>query len=242
MKNGYLYSSWLKLRAALLTLRVSFQAAFLMKTREDFDRLIYNWSEGLINLMQVKLTVDDPHHLNLVPGKRYIIMCNHASLFDIPLTYLALPKYSIRMLSKKELAKIPLFGRGMQQAGFPFIDRKNRMQAIKDLRAAQKLMEDGIVLWIAPEGTRSKDGHLQPFKKGAFITAIQSEAVIIPLAIKGAFEIWPHNSKYISTQQEITIKVGAPIDATEYELADKAKLITHCQQTMASLLDEELKA
>ena len=64
----------------------------------------------------------------------------------------------------------------MTAAEFPFVDRKNRYQAIKDLAYAQQLMESGIVIWIAPEGTRSKDGKLAPFKKGAFITAIQCQS------------------------------------------------------------------
>jgi 1-acyl-sn-glycerol-3-phosphate acyltransferase len=165
-------------------------------------------------------------------------MCNHTSLYDIPISYKAFSGYSIRMLAKKEMFKIPVMGKGMQAAEFPFVDRKNRHQAIKDLAYAKQLMESGIIIWIAPEGTRSKDGRLKPFKKGAFITAIEAKAMIIPMGIRGAFSILPARSRQFNLDQTAEIHIGEPIDAAEYTLENKEELIQAVYQSISQLVGE----
>lgn len=127
-------------------------------------------------------------------------------------------------------------GKAMQAAEFPFIDRKNRYQAIKDLAFAKKLMESGIVLWVAPEGTRSKDGKLAHFKKGAFITAIESNATIIPIGIRGANNILPARTFNIHLKQEAEIHVGKAIDTTEFTMDNKAELIQQTYDSIKALI------
>lgn len=165
-------------------------------------------------------------------------MCNHSSVYDIPLGFKAFPNHSIRMLAKKELSKIPIMGKGMSAAEFPFVDRKNRTQAIKDLEYVRQLMESGILVWIAPEGTRSKNGKLAPFKKGAFVTAIHSKATIIPIGIRGAFDIIPAKTLQINLNQKAEIHIGAPIDASQYTIENKDELVEKTYQTIKELLEE----
>lgn len=238
---GYFHSLWFRFRAVGITLKGCLNILKLYyldnkATAKDYDQLVLNWADNLIALVDAKVEIKDPHHLKLEEGKPYILMCNHASLYDIPLSYMVFRDRSIRMLAKKELSRFPILRQAMNAASFPFIDRKDRRQAIKDLNSAKKLMEQGLVLWIAPEGTRSKDGKLQAFKKGTFITAIQTKATLIPLAIDGAFELYDNRTKKITLNQKITLTLGEPIDSTSYAIHDKDSLLADAHKAMSHLL------
>lgn len=238
---GYFHSLWLRIRAVGLTLAGCCQVLWLhFKNKSadprDYDLIVQNWADKLIDLVGAEVVVNDPLNLQLEAGKPYILMCNHASLYDIPLSYFVFRDKSIRMLAKKELSYIPVLRQAMDAANFPFIDRKNRRQAIRDLNAAKKLMQEGMILWIAPEGTRSQNGKLQKFKKGTFITAIQTRATLIPLAIGGAFELYDNRTKKIQLNRKITLTLGEPIDSTEYAMHDKDSLLADAHKAMSSLL------
>lgn len=180
----------------------------------------------------------NPHQVEPQAGEATIIMCNHSSLYDIPISYKVFPKHSIRMLAKKELSTIPLLGRAMTVAEFPFVNRKNHTQAIKDLEYVRELLESGIVMWIAPEGTRSKDGKVAKFKKGGFITAIEAKAKIIPIGIRGAFDILPARTYRFNINRTAEIHVGTPIDASEYTLENKEQLISRVRKEIRLLAGE----
>lgn len=201
-------------------------------SRQWCDAELQRWSQRMLKLLHIRCKVVNPHHVEPEPGRATILMCNHASLFDIPLSLQAFPHASIRMLAKKELSSIPIMGGGMVAAEFPFIDRKNRRQAISDLDKVKDLLKSGIVMWIAPEGTRSETGELLPFKKGGFITAIKTQAVIIPIGIRGANQILPARSSQFRLNQEAELHIGKPIDAAHYDLDHKEKLI---QETYAAI-------
>ena len=218
--------------------RSIFKYFFSTPTRPWVDKTIHLWVDQILNEVEVEYTVFNPFKTQPQEGRAIILMCNHSSAYDIPLGFKAFPSHSIRMLAKKELSKIPILGKGMAAAEFPFVDRKNRYQAIKDLAYAQKLMESGIIIWIAPEGTRSKDGKLAPFKKGAFITAIQAKAIIIPMGIRGAFDILPSHSLSVNLKQKAEIHIGEPIDASQFTLENKEELISQTHHVMKGLVGE----
>lgn len=211
---------------------------FSRPTRPWVDKTIHNWVNQLLNTAKVDCTVINPFNVQPQKGQATLLMCNHSSAFDIPLGFKVFPHHSIRMLAKKELSRIPMMGKGMSAAEFPFVDRKNRFQAIKDLAYARELMESGIIIWIAPEGTRSKDGKLAPFKKGAFITAIQSKATIIPVGIRGAFDILPAHSLQINLNQKAELHIGKPIDASQFTLDNKEELINKTYLAIKELVGE----
>lgn len=220
----------------LVSARSVFKYIFSTPTRPWVDKTIHHWVDKLLKEVRVQYSVINPHNTQPEVGKAIILMCNHSSAYDIPLGFKAFPNHSIRMLAKKELSRIPLFGKGMSAAEFPFIDRKNRYQAIKDLAYAQELMQSGIIIWVAPEGTRSKDGKLAKFKKGAFITAIQANAIIIPIGIRGAFNILPARSFSVNLDQKAEIHVGKPIDASEYTVENKDALINRTYAAIQELV------
>src|SRR3990172_4449966 len=178
MKASILQSIWIILKSVSITIKYCSEIIYKSfrgtLTRAETDRYILRWSEKLLNNIQLKFTVHNPNKVELNKDKRYILMSNHASLYDHPIIFAAFPP-SIRKIGKVELFRIPLFGRTLTAAEFISIDRKNRHQAIKDLQRAREKMEEGVHIWISPEGTRSHDGKLGQFKKGGFITAIQSQ-------------------------------------------------------------------
>ncbi len=242
MKTNRVKTSFIVLYALLLTGYIGFKAtiyATLNKiNRKWVDKTLHGWTLQILHLLRVNYKVINPHRVIPPKNRATMILCNHSSLFDIPLSYLAFPHHSMRMLAKKELLSIPFFGRGMTVAEFPSIDRKNRQQAIKDMRKIQALMESGIMVWIAPEGTRSKTGMLGPFKKGAFITAIEANAVIIPIGIRGANNILPAKTFKANFNQTAEIHIGEPIDAADFTLDNKEALMHQVRARMLVLLGQ----
>ena len=218
-------------RAAVMNL-------FGLITREWCDKALRHYVKHILKLVGVTCNVINPFNTQPQPGQPTIVMCNHSSLYDIPLSLVAFPSHSLRMLAKKELGRIPIMGQGMVAAEFPLIDRHNRQQAQKDLEYAKELMISGILMWIAPEGTRSKDGKLAPFKKGGFITAIQAGAVIIPMGIRGANHILPARTHHFNLNQTVEVHVGKPIDTSTFTLENKEELINLVYQEMKQLVGE----
>lgn len=240
MKLNQLRTAWIIFTlfyyTAITCLRCICKYYFSTLTRLWTDKNIHHWVDQLLNKVQVKYKVVNPYNIQPEPGKLTILMCNHSSAYDIPLSFKAFPHCSIRMLAKKELSKIPVLGKAMAAAEFPFIDRKSRYQAIKDLAYAKELMESGIVIWVAPEGTRSKDGTLGPFKKGSFVTAIEAKATIIPIGIRGANNILPARTFNIHLNQKAEIHVGKPIDASKFTIANKGELLAQTREAINELM------
>jgi len=218
--------------------RAALKGLFGSINRAWCDHALRLYVKRVLNLVGVTCKVVNPYHVQPVAGQPTIVMCNHSSLYDIPLSLVAFPSHSLRMLSKKELAKIPIMGQGMVAAEFPFIDRQNRHQAKKDLEFAKELLISGILMWIAPEGTRSKTGKLAPFKKGGFITAIQAGAVIIPMGIRGAHNILPARTHQFNLNQEVEVHIGKPVDASKFTLENKEVLIEQVYQEIKRLIEE----
>lgn len=201
------------------------------------DKCLKWWAGKLVGAARIDYAVFDPQRVGIEPGRRYIIMSNHRSHYDIPLMVLSMPG-SVRMLTKKELFKVPLWGRGLKAGEFVSIDRSDLEQARKDLAGAREKMESGIVLWIAPEGTRSRDGRLGPFKKGGFIMAIESGATIIPVGIQGTEKVLPPKTLDFSLGQEVRIAIGSPIEVSGYTLEQKEGLMEEVRASIAHLCGE----
>jgi 1-acyl-sn-glycerol-3-phosphate acyltransferase len=224
-------------KSSAITLWISVRTLFEVYagrfTRDLGDRRLRWWSSRLLRYVGVDYRVHNPGGFAFTPGTPYIVMCNHRSLYDIPLTFIALHG-SIRMLTKKELFRVPIWGRGMRAGEFISIDRQNRQQAFRDLDAAKEKMESGIVLWVAPEGTRSRTGELLPFKKGPFRLAFETKAVIVPLGIHGSERILPAKSLRVARGERVDVRIGTPIDSTGYG-DDLAALMADVRAQIAAL-------
>jgi 1-acyl-sn-glycerol-3-phosphate acyltransferase len=133
---------------------------------------------------------------SLDPAKTYVFMANHVSNVDPPVLIPSLPART-SVLVKKELFRIPVLGRAMRLGSLVPVDRSNREAAIAGMHEAAEVVRSGINMTIFPEGTRSFDGKLLPFKKGPFYLAIDSGAPIVPVTILGTREIMPKRSLLI---------------------------------------------
>lgn len=242
MKASRIRSYWIAgvsiVYTGFTSLLAIFKSWFGHVDRQWVDDALRAWAMRIFRVARIHYRVVNPHQIQPQPGRPTIIMCNHSSLYDIPLSFMAFPQEHIRMLAKIELHKIPLLGHAMRVSEFPGVDRKNRAQAIKDLEKLHDLLASGITMWIAPEGTRSADGKLAPFKKGGFITAIQMQAEIIPIAIRGAHLILPARTTQYNLNQTAEVHVGEPIDASRYTLENKEALIQEVHQSMQQLLQD----
>lgn len=203
-------------------------------SRKRLDKRLVWWSKKLLYSADVRYSVFGQNSFKINEEKRYIIMCNHTSLYDIPLAVLSI-NASIRMLVKKELMQIPFWGKAMHVSDFVSIDRKNYRNAAQDLKKAEEVLKKGIILWISPEGTRSKTGRLQPFKRGGFKLAMEIGAQIIPMGIRGCEKIMPARSLDIKRGQHVEIHLGQPIEASNYNNQTRKELITLVEKEIRQL-------
>jgi len=186
-------------------------------TIEKSDARLRDWSNAIVRRADVDLTVEG---LANVPRDRACVyMSNHQSHLDIPMLYATLPSPTIRMLGKTELFRIPLWGRGLRAAEFIEVDRGNHARAIASLEHAARLVRDGVSIYLAPEGTRSRDGRIGKLKKGGFHLALGTGAPIVPVAIRGTIDILPRGAKVMRSGQRVSVQIGAPIDVTGRDLA-----------------------
>lgn len=154
---------------------------------------------------------------NIETNKSYIFLANHQSTFDIFLIYGWLNN-KFKWVMKKEIHNIPLVGKACEIMGHIFINRSSAIQAQKSLLLAEAKLKNGNSIVIFPEGTRTKDGKLGKFKKGAFTIARDLHLPIVPITIKGAFEVMPYN-KFFFKPGTIYMIIHKPIDTSN--LTDK---------------------
>ncbi len=168
---------------------------------------------GPINLQMgfSSLTVEGRE--NLPPAHEgAVVMLNHQSMIDILVAWMVLPT-GPRFVAKKALSYVPVIGLFMWAMGMVPIDRKNRHAAIKALRKAQDVVKKGRILACFPEGTRTHDGRVAPFKKGVFVVAQKTGAPIVPIALHGCATLVPRTG-WRPRPASVRAKVGKPIDAT----------------------------
>ena len=195
----------------------SFFTILLTGKKENFKFFGVIWGKTLSFIFNIKLIVKGKHNLQ---DRNYIFAANHASLIDIPLLLIAVNRYTV-FIAKSELSKIPIFKSILDIAGFIFVDRKNNDSAVKSMN---NLMDDikkiPRSVAIFPEGTRTSDGNLLPFKKGAAIFAINTDIPVIPVAISGTFS-WSKKKLFDISQSVISFEFGEPIITENYSFDDR---------------------
>ena len=179
------------------------------------------WARGILFVSRVKVTVNGLE--NIDPSRSYVYMSNHQSNFDIPVLLAYLP-VQFRWLAKAELFRIPIFGRAMRGAGYVKIDRFNRESAFASIDEAAAKIKNGVSVMIFPEGTRSRDGNIRPFKKGGFIMAMDAAVPIVPVILLGTWTIMEKSSLKINTG-EVALNIASPIATTGYTRDNKDNLI-----------------
>lgn len=191
-------SIWILFWASLLTLVLFLPivAAALLGKRGDAafrGTQVFAWA--ILKLTGIRLNVTGREHI--VPGQRYVILSNHASYFDPPALVLALG-LQYRWVIKKELRKVPLFGLALETSRNLFIDRSKGSDALSSIKRGVAQLPDGTGILLFPEGTRSRDGQLLPFKKGGFVIARDGGLPILPVTIRGSHDRLPKGTAAFS--------------------------------------------
>ncbi len=190
------------------------------------------WSRLNLWVCGVRLEVERESPLE--PGRGYIYMSNHQSMFDIPVLIGSIPGQT-RFMAKKSLFKIPAFGWALSAGGFIPVDRGNRRAAAETYRIAVEHIDKGHSILIFPEQTRSPDGDLLPFKRGGVVIAQQTGAAIVPVGIRGTREIRPKGSSLV-IPGSVRVRYGKPIELAELGETETAELVAKVRSEVERLL------
>jgi 1-acyl-sn-glycerol-3-phosphate acyltransferase len=183
-------------------------------TMQECNERLASWASEIAKNSAYELEVVGRENLG-TSGESFLVMSNHQSLYDIPVLFHVLGP-NLRMITKEELFRVPVFGPAMRHAGFISIDRSNRERALKSLDIAKEKIAGGLNVWIAPEGTRSKTGELLPFKKGGFNLALEAGLRLLPITLRGTRDILPAKGTRSRTHARVRVTIHPPIDAKEY--------------------------
>jgi 1-acyl-sn-glycerol-3-phosphate acyltransferase len=177
--------------------------------RPTFRKFTRFWAEVLAGGWGLTVRA---HGINqLDPRRPYVFMANHMSFVDIVALFVALP-IDVGFLAKTELRRVPFLAQAMIAGGHVFIDRKRHESAVNSLSAAARAVREGDTsLVIFPEGTRSRDESVKPFKTGGFHLARQAGVPIVPVGLRGTREIMSRDELVIHPGS-VEVHVGAPID------------------------------
>jgi len=167
----------------------------------------------------------------------YLFMSNHVSNLDPPAVTRMIDR-RISIMTKQELFKIPLFGRAMYAARFVAVNRTNKRAAIESVREAARVLQSGLGMLVFPEGTRSPDGKLLPFKKGPFHLAMEAGVPVVPITVTGSYEAWPKGRMSLHSG-EIVVHFHAPIDP--HQFAQKEELLAAVRSAINSALPEQYR-
>lgn len=200
-----------------------------------FDWVHRNWAGLLLRAAGVRLEAAGLEHVPA--GEPRILVANHQSWFDI-WGLMAVTPASVRFVAKAELSRIPIFARACRAAGHVFIDREDREEALREIRAAgARMRREGLSLVLFPEGTRSPDGRIRRFKRGAFGLAVETRVPIVPVAIQGGHAIMGKGRARIQPGT-LRLRYAPPIPTDALEAGDRQALAARCQEQIAGMLRE----
>ena len=182
-------------------------------------------------LSGVRVKLVHPEYARQYPTA--VFVANHISNIDPPALFMVLPR--IVVILKKQLRNIPLLGYVMALGGFIYVDRQDRESRGKALQQAVAALRQGISLLIFPEGTRSPDGRLLPFRPGPFTMAIEAQAAIVPITVHGTRELMPKGRSAI-LPGEITLLFHPPVPTSGMTAAGRPELMRQVHHTMQRAL------
>ena len=191
------------------------------------------WARSLCFLSLVRVKVQGIE--NIDPKASYIFVANHQSIYDIPLVYGWLNN-NFKWIMKKELRRLPVIGKTCELMGHIFIDRSHPMRAKQSLEAAKKNLKQGeSSIFLFPEGTRTRNGKIQRFKRGAFTIARDLHLPIVPVTIIGAYDALPKGLNYI-TPGTIQMIIHSPIDTAHLNDENLNEMVDKVKNTIESKL------
>ena len=218
-----------------VTLYYSVRQLLMNKKNASLDELDHFgkvYGRTMLRMAGIKVDVDLSA---LDPKANYVFMCNHQSLFDIPILFDALWDYHMRFVAKQSLFKIPIYGKALGDAGHISINRENRRAAMKSVDEAVAAAHSGIAPLIFPEGTRNEDlTRLMDFKVGGMVLALKCGLPVAPLVMEGTGKLLPKGSRFFNPDQLIRLKALPPVDPGAYTMKDREKF----KDDMYALMNE----
>lgn len=210
-------------------------AAWLVNPNFASRVFAVTWARVVAAITPIRVVVEGAEHAQ--GNRTYVVVSNHQSQYDILVIYGWL-KLDLKWVMKKELRKIPAIGIGCEKAGHIFIERRNPKQAAEAINQALARLGEGVGLLFFPEGTRSPDGRLLPFKKGAFRTAIDQQIPLLPVTVVGTRDILPARSLrlYPGTARMV---IHPAVETQGLGVDDVDKLIARTRDIIASALPPE---
>jgi 1-acyl-sn-glycerol-3-phosphate acyltransferase len=169
--------------------------------------------------------------LENIPSGGCVLAANHASNLD-PLTFMPGIPRRISVLMKKEIFRIPILGYGMKLVQFMPMERDGKKGAAS-IKAALVHLKEGLPFAVFPEGTRSLDGTLRRFKKGAFVMAIEAGVPVVPVSIAGTQNLM-RKGDWIIHPGEVTVRFGPAVDSSEYTIAKRSELCSRVESLVAT--------
>lgn len=160
----------------------------------------------------------------LDPKGHYVFMCNHQSLFDIPILFDVLWDYHMRFVAKESLFRIPIYGKALGNAGHISMNRENRRAAMRSLDEAVAAAKGGISPLIFPEGTRNPDlSKLMDFKVGGMVLALKCGLPVAPLVMEGTGKLLPKGKRFFNPDQLVRLRALPPVDPAAYTIKDRER-------------------
>jgi 1-acyl-sn-glycerol-3-phosphate acyltransferase len=207
----------------LVGLSIALVLNLIDPTGDLFYKMASWWGRFSARLIGVSVEVIGQEHYD--PGKTYLIVSNHASMADIPLILGSL-HLNLRFVAKEELGRVPLLGWAMKGSGYVLIKRGQNREALQSLLDASERLKSGRSIHIFPEGTRSGDGRLLPFKRGPFIIARKAGVPVLPVTIVGSHRITPNKSLKIR-KGSVKLVIGEPIEPGRFGSVEELQKAAH---------------
>jgi len=190
------------------------------------------WSRMIARTVGARVAVSGAEHLRA--GESYVFLSTHQSYMDIPVMLGYLPA-QLRIAAKREVFLIPFLGWHMRRGGHISINRGSTAEAVESLRRAADEVRPGVSVFLYPEGTRSRDGSLQPFKKGGFKFALQTGLPVVPVTIVGTRALLPRDS-ILFRPGPVSLHIDAPVPTAGLSDADLPALMQRVHDAMAAHL------
>jgi 1-acyl-sn-glycerol-3-phosphate acyltransferase len=198
-----------------------------------FEAAPRRWSGLLLKAAGVRVVAENPPKMPL--ERALVVVANHVSWFDV-LALCAVTPGRYLFVAKKEVRRAPFLGRSIEECGHIFIDRSDRRAALDSLIGLrERLAKEKPIIIMFPEGTRSSTGELQPFKKGAFVLAVEAGADVVPTAVLGSGAIMRKHSLLIHPGT-ITVRFGTPIEVAGITAEGRDRLMHDSRDAVARLL------
>lgn len=197
------------------------------------------WSWLILATTGVQVSVTGLEKLN--PKQTYVFASNHQSIYDIPVLFWSLP-YQLRIIAKQSLGNFPFLGWHLRRTGHMLVDRR-RPDPLRIFRWANALASNGLSLIIFPEGTRSRDGHVGPFKGGPFYSAVQAGLPIVPISVIGSRHVM-RKGRLTTTPGFVRVVVHDPIRthaSQEPDMREVRALAARVREVVRPPVEEEAK-